>query len=88
MTETTDKPFELTVSLAPILKLLSKAEDANPILGAMAATLKESGKDKIQLTAQPIKNGSLYRLEAEEGILKIIGSAVKLAAAQSGLGAF
>ncbi|HEY4313022.1 MAG TPA: hypothetical protein VGN12_26455 [Pirellulales bacterium] len=86
--ETTDKPFELTVSLAPILKLMSKTEDANPILGAMAATLKESGKDKIQLTAQPIKNGSLYRLEAEEGILKIIGSAVKLAAAQSGLGAF
>jgi hypothetical protein len=88
VTETTDKPFELTVSLAPFLKLLSKTEDANPIIGAMAATLKESGKDKIQLTSQPIKNGSLYRLEAEEGILKIIGSAVKLAAAQSGLGAF
>ncbi len=88
VTETTDKPFELTVSLAPVLKLLSKTEDANPIIGAMAATLKESGKDKIQLTSQPIKNGSLYRLEAEEGILKIIGSAVKLAAAQSGLGAF
>ena len=32
VTETTDKPFELTVSLAPILKLMSKAEDANPIL--------------------------------------------------------
>ncbi|HVU87398.1 MAG TPA: hypothetical protein VHD36_08750 [Pirellulales bacterium] len=88
VTETTDKPFELTVSLAPILKLMSKAEDANPIIGAMAATLKESGKDKIQLTVQPIKNGALYRLEAEEGILKILGSAVKLAAAQSGLGAF
>ncbi|MES1213469.1 MAG: hypothetical protein ABUL64_02690 [Singulisphaera sp.] len=88
VTETTDKPFELTVSLAPVLKLLSKTEDANPIIGAMAATLKESGKDKIQLTAQPVKNGYLYRLEAEEGILKILGSAVKLAAAQSGLGAF
>jgi hypothetical protein len=88
VTETTDKPFELTVSLAPILKLMSKAEDANPIIGAMAGTLKESGKDKIQLTMQPIKNGALYRLEAEEGILKILGSAVKLAAAQSGLGAF
>ncbi len=88
VTETTDKPFELTVSLAPILKLMSKAEDANPIIGAMAATLKESGKDKVQLTMQPIKNGALYRLEAEEGILKILGSVVKLAAAQSGLGAF
>jgi hypothetical protein len=40
------------------------------------------------LTAQPIKNGYLYRLEAEEGILKIIGSAAKLVAAQGGLGAF
>lgn len=88
VTETTDKPLELTVSLAPILKLMSKAEDANPIIGAMAGTLKESGKDKIQLSVQPVKNGALYRLEAEEGILKILGSAVKLAAAQSGLGAF
>ena len=88
VTETTDKPMELTVSLAPVLKLLSQAPDANPILGAMATTLKESGKDKIQLTSQPIKNGALYRLEAEEGILKILGAAVRLAAAQGGLGAF
>jgi hypothetical protein len=88
VTETTDKPFELTVLLAPILKIASEMPDANPILASIAAGLKESGKDKVQLTAQPIKNGYLYRLEAEEGILKIIGSAAKLAAAQGGLGAF
>ena len=88
VTETTSKPFELTVSLTPIIKFLSEDEDANPILASIAGGLKESGKDKIQLTAQPIKNGYLYRLEAEEGILKVIGSVVKLVAAQGGLGAF
>jgi hypothetical protein len=88
VTETTSKPFEMTVALAPVLKFFSQEQGANPILGAMAAGLKDGGKDKIQLTAQPIKNGYLYRLEAEEGILKIIGSAAKLVAAQGGLGAF
>ena len=76
------------MSLAPVLKLFSKTEAPTRSSAPIAATLKESGKDKIQLTSQPIKNGFLYRLEAEEGILKIIGSAVKLAAAQSGLGTF
>ncbi len=88
VTDTPGKPLELNVALAPVLKLMSQAEDANPILAQMAATLKESGKDKVQLTVTPIKNGQLFRLEAEEGILKILGSAFKLAAAQSGLGGF
>ena len=88
ITETTDKPFEVNVSLAPVVKLFSEMPDANPILASIAAGLKESGKDKVQLSSQPIKGGFLIRLEAEEGVLKIIGSAAKLAAAQGGLGAF
>ena len=88
VTETTSNPIELTVKLAPLLKMASEIEDANPILGSMAASLKDGGKDKVRFTASGIKNGQVYRLEAEEGILKLIGSAAKLAAAQGGVGAF
>lgn len=88
VTEAPGKPFELTVRIAPIVKFLAEGDGANPLLSSIAGGLKESGKDRLQLTAQPIKNGYLYRLEAEEGVLKVLGQAVKLLAAQSGLGAF
>ncbi len=88
VTQTDSRPFELTVRLAPIIKFLADSDPSNPVLSSIAGGLKESGKDRIQLTAEPIRNGYLYRLEAEEGILKVIGLAAKLAAAQGGLGAF
>ena len=88
VTQTDSRPFELTVRLAPIIKFMADADTSNPVLSSIAGSLKESGKDRIQLTAEPIRNGYLYRLEAEEGILKVIGLAAKLAAAQGGLGAF
>lgn len=88
VTQTDNRPLDFTLRLAPVLKLMSEQEDANPMLASMASALKSSGKDRIQLTAEPIRNGYLYRLEAEEGILQLIGAAAKMAAQQSGVGAF
>lgn len=88
VTQTDNRPFDLVIHLAPVLKLLSQQDGANPILASMASALKSGGKDKIQVTLEPIRNGFLARVEAEEGILQLIGSAVKMAAQQSGIGAF
>ena len=88
VTQTDNRPFDFVIRLAPVLKLMSQQEGANPILASMASALKSGGKDKVQVTLEPIRNGYLVRIEAEEGILQLIGSAVKMAAQQSGIGAF
>jgi hypothetical protein len=88
VTQTDNRPFDFVIHLAPILKLMSQQQDANPILASMASALKSSGKDKVQVTLEPIRNGYLTRIEAEEGILQLIGAAAKMVAQQSGVGAF
>ncbi len=79
-------PFQLTISLGPILKLAADAQPGNPILGMVASSLEESGQDKIRITSQPIPNGSRGRLEAEEGVLRLIGSAAAMASGGAGGG--
>jgi hypothetical protein len=82
----TTLPVELAVSLAPIFEFFSDEDDKDPMLAAMAETLDEDGKDHIYLTAKTIGNGVVYRLEAEEGILKLLGQAAKQAANRGGAG--
>ena len=77
-----DSQLQLSVALAPILKFASQQKNADPLLGPVADGLQKSGKDHVSLTASQITNGALYRLEDEEGVLKLLGVAVKAAAAQ------
>lgn len=79
-------PMEITVSLAPIFKLASQQEDSNPSFAMLAESLKEGGTDHLKIKVQPIENGVQYRIEGEEGIIKLIGSAAKLATAAGGAG--
>ncbi len=79
-----DYPMQLSVALAPALKFASEQKNADPLLGLVADGLQQSGKDHVLLTGRQITNGVLYRLEAEEGVLKLIGVAVKAAAARGG----
>jgi hypothetical protein len=77
-----DSQLQLSVALAPILKFASQQKNADPLLGPVADGLQKSGKDHVLLTVSQITNGALYRLETEEGVLKLLGVAVKAAAAQ------
>jgi hypothetical protein len=73
-------PFELALSLAPILETAAaQAEnnDKKEIIQAVADMLKNQaqGRDHIRAVGQVIPNGLKYRFEAEEGVLRALGTA-------------
>jgi hypothetical protein len=83
-TAKTVPPFQMIVSLTPIFKFANSVEP-NPQLGTLADTLNGTpGKDHVSLVAQVEKNGFVYRLKVEEGVLRAIGAAIRPAI---GLGA-
>ena len=52
------------------------------VLAAMSTELAKSpGKDHVRILAQPIKNGIATRIQAEEGVLRLIGMAIKMSGA-------
>jgi hypothetical protein len=71
-------PFQLNFALTQIAQFINSTKP-NP-QAAMAAQLLSSapGKDHIRITASVISNGVNYRIEAEEGVLKAIGTIGKL----------
>jgi hypothetical protein len=71
-------PFQLNFALTQIAQFINSTKP-NP-QAAMAAQLLSSapGKDHIRITASVISNGVNYRIEAEEGVLKAIGTIAKL----------
>ncbi|HET6881816.1 MAG TPA: hypothetical protein VFI31_16750 [Pirellulales bacterium] len=78
-----EKLPEMTLALAlkPILKLAaSKGDDAR------AAQLAESvgDKDRLRITVEPVDNGVRYRIEAEEGVNKLLGQRLGDAARMGG----
>ncbi|HWB09478.1 MAG TPA: hypothetical protein VG826_09650 [Pirellulales bacterium] len=72
--ETPEKlsPMTVSLALAQLLKFAS-AQSGNPLAAMMAQGL-EAGKDRIKITLQPLDNGVRYRIEAEEGINKLLGA--------------
>ena len=52
----------------------------NPLVGSVNEALKQVGdKDHVRIQGLPIDNGFTYRVEMEEGVLRAIGEAVKMA---------
>jgi hypothetical protein len=73
-------PFELAVSLAPLMNVAaSYAEDdvQRVVLEKVADMLKNEaqGRDHIRMVGHVVPNGLRYRIEAEEGVLRGIGKA-------------
>lgn len=74
-------PMELTVTLAPILKLISASTDIPEQQRAKIASISEmlaketTARDHAHLVVQPIENGIRTRFEVEEGVLRAIGMA-------------
>jgi hypothetical protein len=69
-------PMQFHVALLPILKFAQGVDD-NPIVPALVSTLEKAGNDKISLTSTATGRGSKGRFEIGEGVLQVIGEAVK-----------
>jgi hypothetical protein len=81
-------PFELAVSLAPIMEMAAaQAEegDQKAIAERVAEMLRNEaqGRDHIRAVGQVIPNGLRYRFAAEEGVLRAIGAAATEAQRQA-----
>jgi hypothetical protein len=68
--------MQLNVSVLPILKFMASV-DENPMLPGLIASLEKAGNDKLVITSQGTPRGSAMRIEVQEGLLKLIGEAVK-----------
>ena len=73
-------PAQLALAVGPIVKFAASIDEENPAL-LMASFLVAQAKDKdhVRIVVRPIKNGISYRIELEEGLIRIIGQASKFA---------
>jgi len=74
-------PLQLSISLSQVADFVATVakERDKPVVEKAAALLKESsGIDHVTVTATPIERGAKYRLELEEGVLKLLAEARKL----------
>ena len=75
-------PFQLNVSLAPIFQFAVAMQDddeGREKLSVWADALaKAEGKDKVSLVVVPEKEGITIRLEAQEGVLRLLANAGKM----------
>lgn len=86
--ETELPPMKLSLALAPLMKLVAAKQGGNPQTEMLAQQLKEGGKDHINVTVEPVDNGMRYRIEAEEGINKLLGAQLGGALRTRGAGGF
>ena len=68
-------PMSLRVSAQPFLEF-AQTVDGNPAIAALLQALQgANGKDHLSITATSIPRGATYRIEIEEGLLMLIGTA-------------
>ena len=68
---------QVTVSLTPILEFVAAVDDI-PVVSLMADAVKESnGKDHVYMRTLSADRETISRIEIEEGVLRVIGSAYK-----------
>jgi hypothetical protein len=75
-------PSQMNIFLKPILKFAASMDDSgNPILQQVveAADAVEAGSDEVNFVSKPIPNGTVGRMQVNEGVLKLIGAAVEAA---------
>jgi hypothetical protein len=75
-------PSQLNLFLKPIVKFAASMDKSeNPQLQAAAEAVAnaDAGSDEVNVTTKPIPGGAIGRLQVSEGVLKLIGEAVKAA---------
>jgi hypothetical protein len=85
--ETSQKlpPFQVNVSLTPIFKFAAALQEEGDSVKKMAEELaKSEGKDHVTLVVKPDKGAVTIRLEAEEGVLRLLANAGKMATQAGG----
>jgi hypothetical protein len=82
-------PMQLNIALGPLFKFAPTVEE-NPITMALSAAAdKVKGNDNVRLEVKAINNGEHVRFEVQEGVLKLVGEAVKaITGGQAEAGAF
>ncbi len=77
--------LSLNAAATPMVTLAKSMDDGNPGLEAVAGSLKDAaGKDRILVTSTEIANGSRMRIQIDEGIIRIMGLAARLAPGRRG----
>jgi hypothetical protein len=81
-------PLQLNVSLAPIFQFaaaMQESEEDRKEVAVWADELaKAAGKDKVSLVVTPDKSSITIRLAAQEGVLRLLANAGKMATAAGG----
>lgn len=67
-------PSQINIKLSPILRLVGRVTD-QAMLGDMAEQLEDEGNQMIRIYSDYIENGTMSRVEIQEGILSLIGTA-------------
>jgi len=70
-------PFEVSLALKPLADFIAvMGKDHEKPIARKAASLLQGaqGKDHVRLVAEPIERGMILRLDAEEGLLQLIGA--------------
>jgi len=69
-------PFQLNVSVLPILKF-SKSIDDNPIVNRMIAAIEQGGNDRVSISTTATTTSTTTRVEIQEGLIRAGGEAFK-----------
>ena len=72
-----EPPLEISIALKPVADFIAVVgqEQVKGPAGQVAELLRASGgKDHLRLTAKPVPSGVILRLDAEEGLLKVISA--------------
>ena len=80
-------PLQLQIALQPIFEFaaaVQNEEDGATVKGLAEELAKSEGKDHVSLVILPIEGGITIRLEAEEGVLRLLANAGKMATAAGG----
>ena len=83
LADTETPPIRAELALAPLLDSLSAIDAADASLSNFALNV-EPGKDRVTVVGESIENGFKIHVEAEEGIVAMIGSFFQMLVPQVG----
>jgi hypothetical protein len=75
-------PSQINIYLKPIVQFAASMDPSeNPVLQKVAESMADAkgGTDEINLVTKPIPGGAVGRLQVNDGVLKLIGQAIKAA---------
>jgi hypothetical protein len=82
------QPFQMTLSVLPIVKFYQSIDEDNPftaaIIPGLISSLEQEGGDKLLISGAASPKSMTYRVEVQEGIIRTVGEAAKMFSTQLG----